>query len=276
MVDIALWRPFIVVIVTLFGLVIGSFLNVVIYRVPNGRSLLPASRCPHCDYAIRPWQNIPVLSWLLLRARCAGCQTRISARYPLVETGTGLAFAAITCWLFPALATQHPLPWILTLIAYLQLAACTIALALIDIDTYRLPNTIVATTTLALLALLGAAAISRTDYQPLIRALIGGLALAAIYLTLRVLWKGGMGLGDVKLAIPLGAAMAWLSWGAYVTGAFAAFLYGGIFGILILAMRKGGMKSAIPFGPWMILGAWTGIFFGDTIAHWYLGTFFPN
>lgn len=256
-----------------FGLLIGSFLNVVVYRVPAGKSLMPSSRCPNCDAAIRPWQNIPVLSWLLLRGRCANCGTRISLRYPLVEAGTALAFAGVTWWWLSRWDALDTIAWILLLVAYLLLAAVSIALALIDLDTFRLPNVIVLPSTLAFFMLLAAATAFGANGSALLRAAIGAAALSLIYALLRFLWRGGMGLGDVKLALLLGAAMAWVGWGAFAVGAFAAFVFGGIFGVgLVLAKRANG-KSSVPFGPWMILGAWAGLIAGEAVAEWYLSTF---
>ncbi len=128
---------FLIVFTGLLGLLIGSFLNVVAYRVPRGESLVtPASHCPSCEHPIRPWHNVPVLGWLLLRGRCADCGTRISPRYPLVELGTGVAFAAVAARLLQLdLGSAVP--------AYLYFTAVGIALALIDLDCRRLPNALV-------------------------------------------------------------------------------------------------------------------------------------
>lgn len=261
-----IWSVFTIVYTGVFGLLIGSFLNVVVYRVPAGKSLLPSSRCPKCDAAIKPWQNIPVVSWLLLRGRCANCSAPISARYPLVEAGTGLAFAGVAWWRLPSWGTIDTRAWIVLLVAYLLLAAVSIALTLIDFDTFRLPNVIVLPATGVFLLLLGAATLLGSPGDALLRALIGAVALSMFYALLRFLWRGGMGLGDVKLALLLGAAMAWISWGALVVGAFAAFLFGGIFGIALVLAKGGNGKTRVPFGPWMILGAWAGMLAGEPVS----------
>lgn len=251
----------------LFGLVIGSFLNVVIGRVPAGVSLLRESRCSSCGTEIRPWQNVPVVSWLALRGRCASCGERISTRYPLVELATGAAFVAVA-WFFLQTPEAATAP---VTVAYLYLAAITITLALIDLDTHRLPNPIVLPSYIVLLVLFAVAVLLGADLWALARAVIGGAALFAFYALLRIIRPAGMGGGDVKLAGVLGIALAWLGWGSLVVGAFAAFVLGGMFGIALLLSRRANRKSAIPFGPWMLAGAWVGIFAGETIAGWYIG-----
>ena len=156
---------FLTVTAGIFGLVIGSFLNVVVYRVPAGVPLTRESRCPSCDSAIQPWQNVPVLSWLALRGRCASCGAGISARYPLVEATTGLIFTAVVGI---ALGASSPASaadtWALALVilAYLYFAAISVALALIDVDTHRLPNPIVLPSYVVAAALLVPAAVLRS------------------------------------------------------------------------------------------------------------------
>jgi leader peptidase (prepilin peptidase)/N-methyltransferase len=159
---------------------------------------------------------------------------------------------------------------ILVLIAYLYLAAVSIALALIDLDVRRLPNSIVLPSYLVGIALLGAASILSGDYMALLRAGIGLAALWAAYLALALAYPGGMGFGDVKLAGVLGLFLGYLGWGELVIGAFAAFLLGGLFGIGLLLTRRASRKSGIPFGPWMLTGAWAGILFGGPLWNGYL------
>lgn len=254
----------------LFGLVIGSFLNVVVYRVPAGISLLRPSQCPACDAPVRPWQNIPVLSWLALRARCGSCGARISARYPLVELATGVAFVGVT-WLVLGTTTLSAAVTVAVLVAYLYLAAISIALTLIDVDTRRLPNAIVLPAYVVLLALFAVACVLGAPWDSLFRAAIGGAALFAFYALLRAVRPGGMGGGDVKLAGVVGVALGWVGWGALAVGAFAAFVLGGLFGVALMVVRRAGRKSAIPFGPWLLAGGWVGIIVGERISRWYIG-----
>jgi len=262
---------FVLVFAGLLGLVIGSFLNVVIYRVPAGIPLTRESRCPSCEAPVRPWQNVPVISWIALRGRCASCGAAISARYPLVELATGLAFVGVA-WLFLGSEAVTAASVVVT-VAYLYFAAISIALALIDVDTHRLPNSIVLPSYVVVAALFTVACLLGADWSALLRAAIGGAALYLFYFVLRVIRPAGMGGGDVKLAGVVGACLAWLGWGALAVGAFAAFLVGGVFGIALILARRAGRKSAIPFGPFMLIGAWVGIVAGESIARWYVGMF---
>jgi leader peptidase (prepilin peptidase) / N-methyltransferase len=262
----------ILVFAGLFGLVIGSFLNVVIYRVPARIPLTRASRCPNCGAPIRAWQNIPVVSWLALRGRCASCRTPISPRYPLVELATGVAFVVVSWW-FVVVAPTPGGAWSRTIVAvaFLYLAAVSIALTMIDLDTRRLPNSIVLPSYVVLAVLFTAACLTGAPWGALLRAGIGMVALYLFYLVLRLIRPAGMGGGDVKLAGVIGLALGWLGWAPLIVGAFAAFALGGVFGIVLVLMRRAGRKTAIPFGPWMILGAWTGVFAGEALARWYIG-----
>lgn len=258
----------------LFGLVIGSFLNVVVYRVPAGVPLTRESRCPSCEAPVRPWQNVPVVSWVLLGAKCAGCRAPISARYPLVELATGAAFAVVA-WvaLDPARSTASSQGWASAVVvaAYLYLAAISIALTLIDLDVRRLPNAIVLPAYGVLGVLFTVACLLGAPWEGLLRAVVGAATLFAFYLLLRTVRPGGMGGGDVKLAGVVGAALGWIGWGALVVGAFAAFVLGGVVAVALMLTGKAGRRSAIPFGPWIIAGAWVGIFAGEHIAGWYVG-----
>lgn len=275
-------EPAIPLAAALIGLLIGSFLNVVAWRVPRGQSVVtPGSRCPNCDATIRPWDNIPLLSWLILRGRCRDCKAPISARYPLVELATGISFAGVTALVvndsIAVSSDAQPgtwwLPALLTVLAFLYLAAISIALILIDLEHHRLPNVIVLPSYLVGAMLLGAASITAGDVEALIRATVGAVALFLGYLLVALLRPGGMGLGDVKLAGVLGLYLAWCGWGQFAVGVFAAFLLGGAFSIALLLLRRVSRKSAIPFGPWMVIGAWVGITLGAHIWAGYLASF---
>jgi leader peptidase (prepilin peptidase)/N-methyltransferase len=272
--------PFLIVIVAfvaVFGALIGSFLNVVVYRVPAGRSIVsPPSACGTCGTEIKPYDNIPVLSWLALRGRCRSCRSTISVRYPLVEAATGVAFAAVAWWFWagpeaPAGRTGWALAsGVLTVVAYLYLAAISIVLALIDLDTHRLPDAIVLPSYVVGVVLLGAAGILTGDWSALLTAAIGGAGLFVLYLVLALVYPGGMGFGDVKLAGVLGLFLGYLGWGPLVVGSFGAFVLGGFFSLVLVAARRARRGSGIPFGPWMVAGAWLGIFAGPPIWNAYL------
>jgi len=264
-----------VVLTGVFGMLIGSFVNVVVHRVPAGVSVVtPASRCPDCDTPIAPVDNVPVASWVVLKGRCRHCRTPISAVYPLVELGTGAAFAGVALLVLPAiLQATNPgaviagVAWALSL---LWLAAASIALTVIDLRTHRLPNAIVYPT--IVIAALAAAiiAIGEGDLELFARALASGAILFGVYLALGLLWKGGMGLGDIKLAAAVGIVLGTVGWGALIVGAFAAFVLGGLLSILLLATGVVSRKSGIPFGPWMLAGAWVGIIVGEQLFDAYV------
>jgi leader peptidase (prepilin peptidase)/N-methyltransferase len=262
-------------LVGVFGLAIGSFLNVVVYRVPIHQSIVsPPSACPGCHSEIKAYDNVPIISWLILRGHCRTCKTKISVRYPLVEAGTalffvlvGIAFArTVSAAATPALAISAAL----VLVALLYLAAISVALAIVDIETHTLPNKIVLPAYAVEAALLLAAAIVGGHWDALLRGGIGMVAFAVFYFILMIIRPDGMGFGDVKLSGALGLVLGWMGWGSLITGLFAAFVLGGLFGIVLILARKANRKSGIPYGPWMLAGAWIGIFFGNSLWDGYL------
>jgi leader peptidase (prepilin peptidase)/N-methyltransferase len=249
------------VAVALVGLVVGSFLNVVIWRVPRGESIVsPPSHCPGCDRPVRPRDNIPVISWLLLRAKCRDCGEGFSARYPLVELGTAAVFVVLAL----RIGLHADLP------AFLYLGGIGVALALIDLDVKRLPNSIVLPSYPVSAALLGVAAIAQDDAGAYVRALLGMAALFAFYFLLVFIYPAGMGFGDVKLAGVLGLFLGWLGWGEVISGGFLGFLFGGVVGVGLMMARRAGRKSQIPFGPFMLAGALVAVIAGGALADLYL------
>jgi leader peptidase (prepilin peptidase)/N-methyltransferase len=243
------------------GLLVGSFLNVVVWRVPRGKSVAsPPSACPGCGHPIRARDNVPVLSWLLLRGRCRDCGATISARYPLVELATAVLFA-LTAW---RLGATGELP------AYLYLAAIAVALTLIDIDVRRLPNAIVLPSYGVAAALLLIPAVADGEWQAYLRALVGAAILFLGYFALAFAYPAGMGFGDVKLAGVLGLYLGWLGWGELAVGAFLGFLLGGAWGVALLVAKRAGRKSAIPFGPFMLGGALLAVFVGGALSQAYV------
>jgi leader peptidase (prepilin peptidase)/N-methyltransferase len=273
---------FLILVAGVFGALIGSFLNVVVYRVPRDESVVsPPSACPSCGHRIRSVDNVPIVSWLTLRGRCRDCRAPISIRYPLVELGTALFFALVAGWALAA-PPDNPVTTrsnaelaglALSDIAFFYLAAVSIALALIDLDVHRLPNKIVLPAYVVGAVLLGSAALITGDYERLLGAGIGLATLWLAYFLMAILYPGGMGFGDVKLAGVLGLFLGWLGWGPLIVGSFAAFLLGGVFAVVLLVSRRVTRKGGIPFGPWMLLGAWVGIFAGDTLWSSYLALF---
>jgi len=243
------------------GLLIGSFLNVVIWRVPRGESVVsPPSACPACGESIRPRDNVPVLGWLVLRGRCRDCGAHISARYPLVEAATAVLFVVLALRI--GLTPELP--------AFLYLGAIGVALAMIDIDVKRLPNVIVLPSYVVAGLLLAVAAAVSGEWSDLLRALMGMVALYGFYFLLALIYPAGMGFGDVKLAGVLGLYLGWLGWAELVTGGFLGFLFGGVVGGALMAVRRAGRKSMIPFGPFMLAGALAAILGGGALADFYL------
>ncbi len=260
------------------GLAIGSFLNVVAGRVPRGESVVaPASACPACGHRIRPHDNVPVLSWFVLRGRCRDCGAAISPRYPIVEAVTGALFLLVALHFGPAVAsapdTRGAWGSALVLVAFLALAGFGVALAAIDLDVHRLPNALVYPLAASGAILLTTAALLGGDAAPLLRAVAGAIALGAVYLVIAFVRPGGMGAGDVKLAVALGLFLGWAGWGALAVGFIAAFGLGAVVGGLLIALRRVDRRGGIPFGPWMIAGAWIGVAFGDPLAAGYLSLF---
>jgi leader peptidase (prepilin peptidase)/N-methyltransferase len=235
-----------------FGLILGSFLNVVIHRLPRRESLVrPGSHCPQCGADIRWYDNIPVVSWLVLRGRCRSCAVRISSRYPLVEAITGVAFA-LAMWRFGV-------TWSL-LVAWAFIAAM-IAIAFIDFDHMIIPDKIVLPG-----AVIGLAASIALQPERWWIYLVAAAGAAFFFLLLAVLWPGGgMGFGDVKMALFMGAVLG----ASVLVALFAAFLFGSIVGVYLIVIRKQSRKTRVPFGPYLALGAILAILLGETILRNY-------
>ncbi len=245
------------------GLLVGSFLNVVIWRVPRGESVVrPSSHCPSCGAAVRRRDNVPVLSWLALRGRCRDCRGAISPRYAAVELSTAALFAVLALRFGFSLA----LP------AYLYLAAVSVALALIDLDVRRLPDVLTLPSYVVGAVLLALASLGEQDPWAFLRALLGMAALFAVYFLLAFAHPGGMGWGDVKLAGVLGLYTAWLGWGPWAVGLFAGFFLGGVVAVGLLLAGRAGRKSAVPFGPFMLCGALLTVLVGEPLTRLWLST----
>jgi len=262
------------------GLLVGSFLNVVALRLPVmmerawrgecaellGQSAPadeplslthPPSRCPHCGHAIRPWENVPVLSWLLLRGRCSACAGPIAVRYPIVEAATGV-LSLIVAWQLGwgwALAGALPLTWGL------------VALTVIDLDHQLLPDQI----TLPFLwlgLLLNAFGVYTDPVSAILGAAAGYLSLWAVYQVFRRLTgKEGMGYGDFKLLALFGA---WLGWQMLPQVILLSALVGAIVGISLILLRRHGRDVPIPFGPYLAAAGWVALLWGEQINAAYL------
>ncbi|MBF8451051.1 prepilin peptidase [Aeromonas dhakensis] len=272
-------------LVFLFSLMIGSFLNVVIHRLPimlerewqaeylsyfnpetqlqqeeRYNLMVPRSACPHCGHAITAMENIPLLSWLWLKGRCRECQAPISARYPLVELLTALLSLVV--------AATFPPGW--GLLAALLLTWVLVALTFIDLDKMLLPDQ------LTLPLLWGGLLFNLAGgFVPLADAVIGAMAgylvLWSLYWAFKLLTgKEGMGYGDFKLLAALGA---WLGWQALPIVLLLSSLVGAIIGISLILLRNHHQGKPIPFGPYLAIAGWIALLWGDTITRWYLTTF---
>ncbi len=271
-------------LVFLFSLMIGSFLNVVIHRLPimlerewqaeyrgyftpdeeqstepRYNLMVPRSACPHCGHAITALENIPLLSWLWLKGRCGECQAPISARYPLVELLTALLSLAVAMVITPGWGT----------LAALLLTWVLVALTFIDLDKMLLPDQ------LTLPLLWGGLLFNLAGgFVPLTDAVIGAMAgylvLWSLYWAFKLLTgKEGMGYGDFKLLAALGA---WLGWQALPIILLLSSLVGAVIGISLIALQKHHQGKPIPFGPYLAIAGWIALLWGDTITRWYLTT----
>ena len=256
-----------VVLLGALGLVVGSFLNVVIARVPSGASIVrPRSACPRCGAPITARDNVPLLSWLILRGRCRDCRGPISVRYPLVELLTGVLWAATASWCL----VGGDLPHLALLPTLLVVGSAGVALISIDIDHQRLPDVIVLPLyPLVGIGLVGAGLLSG-DW-PIERSLASAaLWLAAVGGIWLVSRGRAMGLGDVKLAPLLGLVLGWIGWGPAVIGLGSAWIAGGCVAAALLATRRAGRRQAVAFGPFLIIGFWLGSFLGAPLLDAYL------
>jgi leader peptidase (prepilin peptidase)/N-methyltransferase len=251
-----------VVFCGMLGLLIGSFLNVVIHRVPAGESIVkPRSRCPNCGTELANRDNIPVISWLVLRGKCRTCAHPISVRYPIVEGLTGLLFAAM--------AAKFGLE--VELAAYLVLTAFLIALSAIDLDTFLLPKKLVWPAFGAGVVLLGAASILQHDAASFVEAVVGAAGAFGILFAIHFVSPKGLGFGDVRLAAVLGLHLGWLELPEVPLGLFLSFLVASIVGVGLIVTKRKGRKDRVPFGPFLATGTGLAVLAGESILRVYLG-----
>lgn len=258
----------------MIGACIGSFLNVVVYRLPAGISLVhPPSRCPKCRNTLKPYDNVPVLGWLWLRGRCRYCKTRISPRYPLIEAATGLLFVA-AWWAFG---------WGWIMLGYWVLFSWLIALSFIDLDTMTLPNSL--TQSGLVLGLVFQAALgwlypTATGGIPhtLMTGIVGAVVGMWIFTLISVVGaiafgQAAMGGGDAKLAAMMGA---WLGWSHLLLAGLIACFLGALVGGGAIALKLISRRQPIPFGPFLALSAILAVFFGEPLIYAYRQLFFPT
>lgn len=246
----------------LFGLVAGSFTNVCIHRLPRGQSIVtPGSRCPRCDTALRAWHNVPLLSYALLRGRCATCGVRISARYPLVEAANGLAWLAVAALFPPGVPA----------IVKMGLVSALLTLAVIDAEHYMLPDAI---TRPGIVAGIGVSFFSWTAVGPFQAALTAAGGYGAFGLVARAYRRTrgveGLGRGDWKMAAMLGA---FLGWQKLLLVVLVASIVGTLVGLVAMAVRGKHLQHALPLGTFLGLAGVAVVLVGDPILAWYRGLF---
>lgn len=249
-------------LVFMFGMCIGSFLNVCIYRLPSSMSILKPSRsfCPQCKRAIKFYDNIPVFSYIWLKGRCRNCKSSISLRYPLVELITGILAISI---LFLFGLTLEGL-------VYFIFISSLLVITFIDIDHKIIPD-IITLPGIPIGLLASFVLPAMTFISSLVGLLVGGgslLLVACVYSL--ITHKEGMGGGDIKL---LGMIGAFLGWKGVIFTIFAASLTGTLVGIIVMLQKGKNLKFAIPFGPFLSIGAMSYVFFGERVMYWYLHSF---
>lgn len=253
---------FLVTFTGILGLIFGSFGTVAAWRIPRRESIVTGrSHCPQCGAMITAIENVPVLSWLLLRGRCRHCGNPISPRYPLIELTTGILFAlsaakfglSVETFVFAALF------WVL------------VVLTVIDLDHKLLPNRIVYPSFVAGWAGLAVAALVRDEPGRLLDAAVGAAIFGGTFFVIALVAQRGMGLGDVKLGFVLGSFLGYVRLGLVPLGMFLAFLTGAVVGLAVMLRSGGDRKMQIPFGPFLALGTALAIFLGDPLLDAYLG-----
>lgn len=263
-------EPIFFIFIFILGLIVGSFLNVCIYRLPRNVSIIsPPSSCPACNTPIKPYDNIPVLSYIFLRGKCRKCREKISMRYPVVELLNGIFYAAV----FYFFGLGWHLPFLLFF------SSAMIVITFIDLDFQIIPDKI--TLPGIVIGLIGASFLLPDPFTPSLHHSITPLlpivgfknSIAGIFLggglfyLIAILSRGGMGGGDIKMMAMIGAFMGWK--GVLLT-TFLGSLAGSIFGIFLMIFRGKGRKTKIPFGPFLAFGAVVTMFFGGEILKWYL------
>ena len=248
------------VVLGIFGLLIGSFANVVIYRVPEGRSIVrPPSGCPACGSRVRSRDNIPVISWVVLRGRCRDCHTSISLRYPAVAALVGALFAGV--------GLRFGISW--TGVGEAALAAGLVVLAFIDLEHLLLPKKIVYATLTVVAVGFVAGAATGTQWHRLLVAAISAVVPWALFFVINFVSPRAMGFGDVRLALLIGFGLGWLGAGYAFLGFIVASVLGSVVGVTMIALGKAGRRTPIPFGTFLAAGAVVAVLAGAPVVNWY-------
>ncbi|MGH8972433.1 MAG: prepilin peptidase [Acidimicrobiia bacterium] len=252
-----------VTVLAVFGLAVGSFLNVVIWRVPRKLSVLrPRSQCPACGMPISPMDNVPLVSWLCLRGNCRHCGAPISARYPLVEVGCAVLFGA----------AGVRFGWTWELPAYLVLFAALLSISVIALEHNHVPSRVLALLCAAAVLLLGLAAVADGDGKAFGRAVLAGAAACGGMSVANLVFTRGTGTGDVAtVSFTAGMYLGWLGWGEVLVGLLMAFLLNAVIGDGLVSRRLRSGGGHIPFGPVLALATVLSVLWGDPIVRWSTG-----
>jgi leader peptidase (prepilin peptidase)/N-methyltransferase len=249
-----------------FGLVVGSFANVAIYRVPAGRSVVrPPSACRGCGAPVRAFDNIPVVSWLVLRGHCRQCKAPISLRYPLVELLVGLIFAGV--------GLRFGLSW--TAAGEAVLGAGLVVLGFIDLDHMLLPRRVVYLTMVLVGAAFLAGAATAGQWHRLLVAALSAVVPWAVFFAINYIAPKALGFGDVRLALLIGFGLGWLGAAYAFLGFILASVLGSVVGMAMMATGRAGRRTPIPFGTFLAVGAVLAALLGSPVVNWYTGLLHP-
>lgn len=254
--------PLVVAFTGVLGLIFGSFATVAAWRIPRHENIVSGrSHCPRCGAMITAFENVPVLSWLVLRGRCRHCGNPISVRYPLIELATGILFAL----------SAAKFGWSVETFVFAAFFWVLVVLTVIDIDHKLLPNRIVYPSFVAGWAGLTVAALTDEAPDRLTDAAIGAAIFGGTFFLIVLIAPRGMGFGDVKLGFVLGTFLGYVRLGLVPLGMFLSFLTGAVIGLVLMKLSGGSRKMQIPFGPFLVLGTVLAIFAGDPLLDAYLG-----
>lgn len=243
--------------IVILGLILGSFNSVLVARIPNGQSIRGRSHCPQCNQQIQNHFNIPIIGYLALRGRCRNCGSQISIRYLLLEIVTS-ALVVIPVTKFDR---------VFECVAWIFFVVFAVALAAIDVEHHRLPDPLTGSLYLAGLVFLSLDSLVHHNFGRLNHAFISSIALGGFYWIVNFLSKGGMGMGDVKLATSIGLYCGYISVSTVYLASMIGFAMGSLVGVFLIAIKRAGRKSALPFGPFMLLGAIASIYVTPWISH---------
>lgn len=254
----------VVVFTGILGLIFGSFGTVAAWRIPRRENIVSGrSHCPSCGAMITAFENVPVLSWVILRGKCRHCGNPISIRYPLIELTTGVLFAGAAA----------KFGWSVETFVFAAFFWVLVVLTVIDLDHKLLPNRIVYPAFVVGWAGLVAAAIADGTTDHLLDAAIGSAIFGGTFFVIALVAPRGMGFGDVKLAFVLGSFLGYTRLGLVPLGMFLAFLTGAVTGVALMLQGGGGRKTQVPFGPFLALGTVLAIFAGGPVLDWYVDLF---